>query len=199
MNPELRAGDALLVVDAQRDFVHGSLPVADAAAIVPLLNRYVREFGRRGLPVVATRDWHPPDHCSFLSHGGRWPSHCVAGSAGAEFAAGLGLGPGATIVSKATGRERDAYSGFDATTLDATLRGLGVKRLFIGGLATDYCVLETVKDARRLGYAVVLLCDAIRAVDARPGDGVRAQGEMLRAGALPLRLQDIESAQAIHG
>src|SRR5512140_715233 len=109
MTLEPRAGDALLVVDMQRDFVHGSLPVPGAAAIVPLLTRCVRAFERRGLPVLATRDWHPPDHCSFLGRGGRWPPHCVAGTGGADFAAGLSLGPRATLVSKATSRERDAY------------------------------------------------------------------------------------------
>ena len=199
MNTHLQAGDALVVVDVQSDFVDGSLAVPDAASIIPVLNRYVGEFERRGLPVVATRDWHPADHSSFAAQGGRWPSHCVAGTRGAEFAAGLSLEPGATVVSKATERVRDAYSGFAGTSLDATLRGLGVKRLFIGGLATDYCVLETVKDALRQGYEAFLLSDAIRAVDARPGDGVRAQLEMLRAGAAPLRLGDIESPEAIHG
>ncbi len=199
MNVQLQAGDALVLVDVQSDFVDGSLAVPGAASIVPALNRYVGEFERRGLPVVATRDWHPADHASFAAQGGRWPSHCVAGTRGAEFAPGLSLGPRASVVSKATERGREAYSGFDGTSLDATLRELGVKRLFVGGLATDYCVLETVKDALRHRYEVFLLGDAIRAVDARPGDGVRAQREMLWAGAAPLLLGDIESPEAIHG
>ena len=138
-------------------------------------------------PVFATRDWHPRDHCSFVAQGGTWPPHCVAGSPGAEFAPGLDLPAGASVIAKATQRDADAYSGFAGTDLDARLRALGVRRLFVGGLATDYCVVNTVQDALRLGYGVVLLLDCIRAVDVAAGDGERAIAAMLAAGAVARR------------
>ena len=182
-------GDALLIVDAQIDFLPGGrLAVSAGDEVVPVLNAYLRAFGRRGLPVFATRDWHPPDHCSFREHGGPWPPHCVAHSDGARFAPLLDLPCGVTIISKATEARKDAYSGFDGTALDGILRAAGVRRLFVGGLATDYCVLNTVRDARRLGYAVRLLTDAIRAVDVQPGDGERAVAQMRALGAVDTTL-----------
>lgn len=141
--------------------------------------------------MFATRDWHPPGHCSFRGRGGTWPPHCIAGSAGAKFAAALRLPDNSMLLSKATQADADAYSGFAGTGLDAALRAGGVRRLFVGGLATDYCVLNTVKDALGLGYAVLLLDDALRAVDVNPGDGARARAEMLRLGAMPIRLEQI--------
>jgi len=190
----LDTGDALIVVDVQNDFLPGgTLPVPDGDAVVPVLNTYLRRFAARGLPVFATRDWHPPDHCSFQTRGGPWPPHCVAGSHGAQFAAGLALPPAAHIVPKATTPDRDAYSGFEGTDLDARLRARRVKRLFIGGLATDYCVLNTVRDARQHGYAVLLLSDAIRAVNVHPQDGDRALAEMQRLGAQPIQLAQLAS------
>ena len=182
-------GDALLIVDAQIDFLPGGrLAVSAGDEVVPVLNAYLRAFGRRGLPVFATRDWHPPDHCSFREHGGPWPPHCVAHSDGARFAPLLDLPCGVTIISKATEARKDAYSGFEGTALDDMLRAAGVRRLFVGGLATDYCVLNTVRDARRLGYAVRLLTDAIRAVDVQPGDGARAVAQMRALGAVDTTL-----------
>lgn len=191
-DPGPRPGDALLLVDVQVDFLPGgSLAVPRGDEVVPALNGYIAEFRRRGLPILATRDWHPPDHCSFRARGGPWPPHCVAGSPGASFAAPLGLPREALVVSKATTAEADAYSGFQGTDLDASLRRLGVARLFVGGLATDYCVLNTVRDALRLGYRVLLLSDAVRAVDVHPGDGARALAEMRQAGARPITLDRI--------
>ncbi len=188
----LRTGDALVVVDVQVDFLPGgSLAVPRGDEVVPVLNRWLAAAASRGLPVYATRDWHPPGHCSFRARGGPWPPHCVAGSAGAAFAPGLLLPGGADVVSKATDPDRDAYSGFQGTDLDARLRAAGARRLLVGGLATDYCVLETVRDARRLGYEVLLLADAVRAVEVRPGDGARALEEMRRAGARPAALADL--------
>jgi nicotinamidase/pyrazinamidase len=136
--------------------------------------------------LFATRDWHPANHCSFLAQGGEWPEHCVAHTPGAEFAAALVLPSGARVISKATQPESDAYSGFAGTALHEQLQGARVRRLFVGGLATDYCVLNTVQDALRLGYDVELLLDCIRAVDVRPGDGERAIAAMLAAGAVAL-------------
>lgn len=187
----LTQGDALVVVDVQNDFLPGgSLAVPRGDEVVPVLNRYLAAFVPRGLPIAATRDWHPPNHCSFQPYGGPWPPHCVAGSEGAAFAPALELPASSVLITlKGTQLEKDAYSGFDGTDLDARLRARGVGRLFVGGLATDYCVLCTVEDGLKAGYAVVLLQDAIRAVNVRPGDGERAEAEMIRRGAMPIRLE----------
>ena len=183
----LQAGDALIMVDVQLDFLPGgSLAVPRGDEVVPALNRYIAVFRGLTFPIVATRDWHPPDHCSFRAQGGPWPPHCVAGSAGAHFATLLDLPCEAHIVSKATSRDRDAYSGFEGTGLDDWLRRAGASRVFVGGLATDYCVLNTVRDALRFGYATFLLLDAVRAVDVAVGDGARAIDEMRRLGAMAI-------------
>lgn len=144
---EIGRGDALIVVDVQNDFLPGgALAVAEGDHVVPLINRYVERFSARGLPVAATRDWHPSNHCSFTAQGGPWPPHCVAGTAGAAFAPLLRLLPDVQIVSKATTAERDAYSGFQGTELHSWLQARAVWRLFVAGLATDYCVRQTVID-----------------------------------------------------
>lgn len=195
----LHVADALLVVDVQADFVNGALAVPGAAAIVPVVNRYIRAFEARGLTVVASRDWHPTGHMSFKEQSGPWPPHCIAGTPGAEFARGLALGPEALVISKATRADADAYSAFEATGLDLALRSRRVQRLFVCGLATDYCVLHTVLDALRLGYAVFLLVDAIRAVDAQPGDGAKALRSMQDAGAVALRHEQIAPGAPVHG
>lgn len=185
-------GDALLIVDVQNDFLPGgSLAVPRSNGVVPALNRVIGAFEARGLPVYATRDWHPERHCSFRAQGGPWPPHCVAHTRGAEFAAVLRLPPAVIVISKAASADQDAYSGFEGTDLDQRLRAAGIRRLFIGGLATDYCVLNTVRDALRLGYEVLLLTDAIRAVDVQPGDGQRAEDEMVRLGAQRFSLQGV--------
>jgi len=155
------------------------------------MNAYIRLFRERKLPVIATRDWHPPDHCSFRDQGGLWPPHCVQGTPGAEFAEYLDLPEDAIVISKATRPDEEAYSGFQGTALDERLRELGVKRLFVGGVATDYCVLSTVKDALAMGYEVCLLKDAIRAVNVQPGDGERAEKEMESLGAVSVTLEDL--------
>ncbi len=189
----LGTGDALIVVDVQNDFLPGgSLAVPEGERIVPVLNAYLAAFRQAGLPVVATRDWHTPDHCSFRAQGGPWPPHCVAGTPGAAFPPGLELPREAWTVSKATTAQADAYSGFEGTDLDGRLREAGVGRVFVGGLATDYCVLNTARDALALGYRTVLLVDAIRAVDVRAGDGERAIAEMKGLGALPVTRGQIE-------
>lgn len=185
--PPLCPGDALLIVDVQNDFLPGgSLAVPDGDRVVPELKAWSARFAAAGLPVFATRDWHPPDHCSFVGRGGPWPPHCVAGSRGAEFAPGLALPATAQVVSKAVDAAADAYSGFAGTDLHERLQAFGVHRLFVGGLATDYCVLNTVRDACALGYRVLVLPAAIRAVDVKPGDGTRAIAAMRAAGAAML-------------
>ena len=183
-------GDALLLVDVQNDFLPGgALAVPDGDAVVPVLNRYLARFVEAGLPIFATRDWHPADHCSFQAQGGPWPAHCVQGTPGAGFAPGLDLPHGVSHVAKAIGTEKDSYSGFDGTGLAAELRAAGVTRLLIGGLATDYCVLNTVLDALREGFEVLLLEDAVRAVEVQPGDGDAATARMVAAGARPVTLE----------
>lgn len=179
------AGDALVIVDVQLDFLPGgSLAVPRGDEVVPLLNGYIAIFQQHGLPIIATRDWHPADHCSFMARGGPWPPHCVAASDGARFAPLLDLPCETQIISKATTADKDAYSGFEGTELDDLLRAAGVQRVFVGGLATDYCVLNTVRDALKLGYRTILLGDAVRAVEVAPGDGGRAIAEMRRLGAV---------------
>ena len=189
---QLGLGDALVMADVQNDFVTGSLAVPGSAEVVPLLNHYAAAFAARSLPVFATRDWHPPDHCSFRESGGPWPVHCVAGTQGAAFVAGLILPAGTIVVSKATALDREAYSAFAGTDLDASLRSRGTRRLFVGGLATDYCVLHTVCDARALGYRVFVLLDAIRAVDVARDDGTKAIAAMQRAGAETIEIGAID-------
>ena len=191
----LRPGDALVLVDVQNDFLpSGNLAVPAGEEVVPLLNRYIEKFTRADLPVFATRDWHPPDHCSFSSHEGVWPPHCVAGTRGAEFADNLAVPESATVISKAVQAQKDAYSGFDGTNLNSELQQRHVQRVFVGGLATDYCVLNTVIDALGNGYEVFLLIDAIRAVDVQPQDGARAIEDMLRSGAQPVELDTVTAA-----
>lgn len=191
-SPRAHRGDALLVVDVQNDFLPGgSLAVPAGDMVVAALNRYLARFESAGLPIYATRDWHPPDHCSFREQGGVWPPHCVAGTEGAAFSPLLQLPASAVVISKAARREVDAYSGLAGTGLAERLREADIVRLFVGGLATDYCVLNTVRDALEQGFAVVLLLDAIRAVDVAPGDGQRAIAEMLRLGARGVRFEEL--------
>ena len=180
----LRPGDALLVVDVQCDFLPGgSLAVLGGDAILAPLNATLGHFEARRLPIFASRDWHPADHCSFQVHGGTWPVHCVADGPGAAFPAGLRLPASTGIVSKGCHAERDAYSAFGETDLHRRLRALGVQRVFVAGLTTDYCVLATVLDACALGYSVVVLQDAIAAVALQPGDAERALERMRASGA----------------
>lgn len=178
-------GDALLVVDVQKDFLPGgALAVPEGDAVIPPLNDAIRAFSEAGLPIFATRDWHPPDHCSFVRQGGLWPIHCVAGTRGAAFPKSLRFPASPLVVSKATDPAVEAYSGFAGTDLAELLSGRRVRRVFVGGLATDYCVLRTVLDARAAGLDVVVLDDAVRAVDVESGDGDRAVARMRAAGAV---------------
>jgi nicotinamidase/pyrazinamidase len=195
----LNNGDALILVDVQNDFLPGgALAVPRGDEVVPVLNRYLALFRRYGLPVYASRDWHPIRHCSFTAQGGPWPPHCVAGSDGAAFSADLALGDTASVVSKAEREDEDAYSAFQNTGLARSLRQHGVRRVLVGGLATDYCVLNTVADALKEHFNVLLLIDAVRAVDVHPGDGDAAIASMLAAGAVPVtldKLADMDSAR----
>ncbi len=174
---------ALLIVDLQNDFLPGgALGVADGNQATLACRRYLDTFIARVRPVFLSRDWHPADHCSFQKQGGPWPDHCVAGTPGAQFAAALNIPDSATIISKGTTKDKDAYSAFDGTDLDIQLKKSNITHLYIGGLATDYCVCASTLDACRLNYQVTLLTDAIAAVNVRPDDGARAIREMQNAG-----------------
>lgn len=170
---------ALLIVDVQQDFLPGgALGVPDGDRVVEPL---VRAAAGADI-VVKTKDAHPEGHCSFAAQGGPWPDHCIEGTRGAELHPQIAALTG-DVVAKATTLEVDAYSGFDGTGLAEDLRARGVERVFVGGLATDYCVKATVLDGLHAGLDVTVLTDAIAAVDVQPGDGERALKEMTGAGA----------------
>jgi nicotinamidase/pyrazinamidase len=174
---------ALIVVDVQNDFCPGgTLAVAHGDEVVAPLNKLIAEFLERDAPVFKSRDWHPARTKHFAAYGGTWPIHCVQGTKGAEFHPALTDDVRVHIVSKGLGDE-DSYSAFDGTGLASQLRDLGVEEVLVGGLATDYCVKNTVLDALKQGFAVKALKNAMRAVDLEPGDGDRAIEEMRRAGA----------------
>ena len=169
--------DALLIVDFQNDFTPGgALAVSGGDEIAAPLDRLLDRFDL----VIATRDWHPPDHASFE---GVWPVHCVQGTPGAELHPSLDRAKVDVVVDKGQDAASEGYSAFQDTELADLLRSHGVDRLYVGGLATDYCVKHSVLDALREGFDVVVLEDAIRGVDVQPGDSERAVEEMKAAGA----------------
>jgi nicotinamidase/pyrazinamidase len=186
------ARTALIVVDVQNDFADpsGSLSVAGGNEVPAAANEEIRVALAAGAVVVYTQDWHPESTPHFRKDGGIWPVHCVGGTWGAELHPSLHVE--GEIVRKGTDG-RDGYSGFsvrdpvsgetEPTTLERILRERGVERIVVAGLATDYCVVETVLDATRLGFATSVLSDAIRAVELEPGDGERAIRRMREAGA----------------
>ncbi len=189
---KIEKSDALIIVDVQNDFLPGgALEVPGGNIVIPVLNKYIDLFCRADRPVIATRDWHPPDHCSFVDSGGQWPPHCIRETPGAEFSPNLKLPDNTIIISKATSQGKDAYSGFEGTNLNEILKKNKIRRVFVGGLATDYCVLNTVIDALKYGYTTLLLVDAIRAVNVNPDDGEKAVEKMIENGALAIRLEDI--------
>ncbi len=188
------ARDALLIIDVQNDFCPGgALAVADGDAVVAPLNRLLRLRWRL---VIATRDWHPADHGSFRAAGGPWPPHCVQGTSGAELRSDLEVARVSHVVSKGEARDDFGYSPVAGTDLVGRLRRAGAARAFVGGLATDYCVKATAIDLRRAGFAVVVLTDAVRAVDVAPGDSARALAEMAAAGAALARAADVAGEAA---
>lgn len=173
---------ALIIVDVQNDFCPGgALAVSHGDEVVEPLNTLAREFLARGDLVVKSRDWHHAKTKHFAAYGGTWPSHCVQGTHGAEFHPLLIDDPRIPVISKAQ-LDADEYSAFDRTGLAALLREQGVEEVWVGGLATDYCVKQTALDAAREGFTVRAVADAMRPVELQPGDGERAIAEMRQAG-----------------
>lgn len=189
MPARFEKGDALLLVDPQNDFCPGgSLGVPDGHAVIPVLNAWSAAAEQAGVPIFITRDWHPPRTTHFAEFGGVWPPHCVAGTLGAEFHPGLVMPAQAIVVSKGMGESEDAYSAFQArddsgTPLATLLRARDIRTLYIMGLATDYCVKESVLAGLRHGFRVTVVHDGIRAVNLQPEDGDKALAEMRAAGA----------------
>lgn len=179
---------ALLIIDLQNDFCPGgSLPVPHGDAIVPWVNRAIRLFEHRGLPIVASRDWHPRETRHFKEFGGAWPPHCIQGTKGARFHPGLMLPKGAVVVSKGMDPEEDSYSAFQALSskgrdLESVLHELSVGEVFVCGLATDYCVRASALDAFKRGFGVRVLKDAVRGVEVKPGDSEAAMRELKAVG-----------------
>ena len=174
---------ALIVVDVQNDFCPGgTLAVPHGDEVVAPLNKLIDEFLERGDPVYKTRDWHTPTTRHFAAYGGTWPPHCVQNTQGAEFHPALRDDPRISVISKGLG-DTDCYSAFDETDLATQLQKQNVEEVVVGGLATDYCVKQTVLDALKHGFKVKAVENAMRAVDLQPGDGDRALDEMRDAGA----------------
>ncbi len=197
---DISSKDALIIADIQKDFLPGgALPVNEGNLIIPVLNEYAKAFKKAKAHIVATRDWHPPKHISFTAQGGPWPPHCVKETDGAKFSPDLKLPEGTAIVSKATDSGKEAYSVFDETGLGEQLKAQGVTRIFIGGVATDYCVLNSVLDARKMGFDVVVLVDATRGINVNPGDVTKAFETMARKGAAQVTLADFPEPEALSG
>jgi nicotinamidase/pyrazinamidase len=178
----LGPGDALVIVDVQVDFCPGgALAIERGDAVVPVLNRWIEAAASAGVPIYASRDWHPQRHPSFVEMGGTWPIHCLQDTPGAAFHPALALPSSAIVVTKGTRFDRDQNSAFDGTGLEVELRRRGIRRLYVGGLAQDVCVCATVLDARRAGLETIVIADATMPVT-REGF-TRAEAEMRAAGA----------------
>lgn len=178
---EIKAGDALIVVDIQNDFCPGgALAIAGGDAVVAVLNRWIAQALKKHAPIYASRDWHPAGHVSFASDGGPWPAHCVEDTPGAKFHPQLNVPPGAKVVTKGVRFDKDQYSVFDETGLAHELRRRGVQRVWIGGLALDVCVKATALDAVREGFETHVILSACRPVTRESGRS--AVEEMRNAG-----------------
>lgn len=188
---EIDKHTALVVVDVQKDFCPGgALAVHEGDRVVPVLNKYIEKFRKADSPIIYTRDWHPSSHSSFRDQGGPWPQHCIRNTQGAKFHPDLAKPRPEEIVSKADKKD-EAYSFFQGTELAGKLRQRGIRRLLVGGLATDYCVKETVLDGLKYGFEVYHLDDASRGVNVKPDDSERALQEMTAKGAKRITLQDL--------
>ena len=191
----IEIGDVFLITDVQKDFLPGgALPVDRGNEIIPVLNEYIRDFHAAKANVLVSRDWHPTNHISFNTQGGPWPPHCIKETNGAKFSSDLKLPEHTLVISKATELTHESYSVFDGTILANELKRLGVKRLFIGGLATDYCIVNTVLDARKLGLETVVLMDATLGINVNPGDVDSAIKTMVTNGAQLATVDDFPEA-----
>lgn len=185
----MEKNSALLLVDVQNDFCPGgALPVPQGDMVAERLSRAASCFAAAGVAVIASRDWHPAVTSHFKAYGGAWPPHCVQGTSGAAFHPALTLPASTLVISKGVNPDSDSYSAFDGRTkegasLNDILSKLKTRMLYVGGLATDYCVRSSVLDALHAGYEVTLLVDAIAGVDIHEGDSEKALEEMLAAGA----------------
>jgi len=182
--PGQRVKQALIVVDIQRDFCPGgALAVAHGDNIIPAVNELVRAFEDAGLPIFFTRDWHPKDHVSFRANGGPWPPHCIQNTPGARFHPSLDIPYDAEVIDKGTLQAEDAYSGFQGTDLARMLRDLHVKRIYVVGLATDYCVKNTVLDGAAQGFETFVITDCVKGVNLKRTDSATALKAMASHGA----------------
>jgi nicotinamidase/pyrazinamidase len=182
---------ALVVVDIQNDFCPGgALAVSNGDKVVPALNKYIQLFRKAGAPIFYTRDWHPQDHSSFKAQGGPWPPHCVQGTDGAKFHPDLIPPALGEVISKADEKD-EAYSFFQGTDMAERLRRQGITTLLVGGLATDYCVRETVLDGLKFGFRVYHLGDASKGVNVKPDDSDKALQEMMSKGAKRITVSDL--------
>lgn len=184
---------ALIVIDVQRDFCQGGvLPACDTTSLISPLNAVIAWCIQHGITCVFTRDWHPVDHCSFRSQGGPWPTHCVRGSRGAEFATGLQFPESALVIDieKESETRSMTYSAFENTNLESALGDRLITDVAVCGIATDYCVKATALDALRCGFQTSVLTDLIRPIDVHTGDSARALAEMESEGATLLTSQD---------
>jgi nicotinamidase/pyrazinamidase len=187
----IKNNDALLITDIQKDFLSGgALSIDGGDEIIPVLNEYIRNFDAGKAHVFASRDWHPANHVSFNTQGGPWPPHCIKETNGAKFSSDLKLPEHVLVISKAIEATHESYSVFDGTILANELKRFGAKRLFIGGLATDYCVVNTVLDARRLGLETIVLMDATLGINVNPDDVDAAIETMVTNGALQATVDD---------
>jgi len=181
----------LIVVDMQEDFMDGGpLGIPGARDLIEPINRVVSLFDKKGLAIFFTRDWHPSNHCSFKDYGGKWPVHCVSDTKGASFASGLLLPQRYQVISKATDAAEDAYSGFKGTDLGKLISNMDVKKVFLVGVATEYCVFETALDAIGLGLETFIIGDCISGVE--EGKAQEALHSLEEAGAFIIKSSDIK-------
>lgn len=192
----LASSDALLVTDMQIDFLTGgTLPVEGADQLIPVINDYINRFENTPAHVVVSRDWHPANHISFIAQGGPWPPHCVQNTEGAKFSPKIKFPNHTVVISKATDPKQEAYSAFETTNLANELRQLGIKRLFVAGVATDYCVVNTVLDACKLGFEAVVFMDAVLGINVKIGDVDRAVATMISNGAVQATIADFPNIE----
>lgn len=194
---QLKKGDALIVTDIQNDFLPGgALTVPNSEPIIALINLAIETFSTAELPIFITRDWHPENHISFTERGGPWKRHCVQNTRGSEFYPKLKLPNQFELISKGTHPDLEAYSAFSGTQLGERLKTLGVERIWIAGMATDYCILHTGEDALSSGYSLRVFEDAVRGIDIHSGDSKKALDRLTALGAKRIQTPELAPAKA---